>query len=54
MIEIALANLVASENAEIVGMNWQIELGSGNTLYGFLNQGFSIVQLFPMGKQAMK
>jgi hypothetical protein len=33
MIEIALANLVASESAEIVGMSWQIELSSGNTLF---------------------
>lgn len=33
MIEVALANLVASGEAEIVGMNWQIELGSGNTLF---------------------
>ncbi len=33
MIEIALANLVASESAEIVGMGWQIELSSGNTLF---------------------
>ena len=33
MMLIALANLVASGSAEIVGMNWQIELGSGNTLF---------------------
>jgi hypothetical protein len=33
MLQIALANLVASESAEIVGMNWQIELSSGNTLF---------------------
>jgi hypothetical protein len=33
MLNIALANLVASGEAEIVGMNWQIELGSGNTLF---------------------
>jgi hypothetical protein len=44
MIEIALANLVASESAEIVGMGWQIELSSGNTLFiepsdeGFVHQ----------------
>jgi hypothetical protein len=33
MMLIALANLVASEEAKIVGMNWHIELGSGNTLF---------------------
>jgi len=33
MLQIALANLAASGGAEIVGMNWQIELGSGNTLF---------------------
>lgn len=33
MIEIALANLVASESATIVGMNWQIKLESGNILW---------------------
>ncbi len=33
MLQIALANLVASESAEIVGMDWQIELGSGNILW---------------------
>jgi hypothetical protein len=33
MLQIALANLVASESAEIVGMNWQVVLGSGNTLF---------------------
>ena len=33
MLQIALANLAASGGAEIVGMNWQIELDSGNTLF---------------------
>ena len=48
MIQIALANLAASGGAEIVGMNWQIELGSGNTLFiepsdeGFTYQIFHV------------
>lgn len=33
MLNIALANLAASGGAEIVGMNWQIDLASGNTLF---------------------
>lgn len=46
MLQIALANLVASGEAEIVGMNWQIELSSGNRLFVEpSNEGF-IYQLY--------
>lgn len=46
MLQIALANLVASEDARIVGMNWQIALESGDILFvepsdeGFVSQIF--------------
>jgi hypothetical protein len=33
MIEIALANLVASGESTIIGMTWQIKLESGNILW---------------------